>query len=239
VARGELRLPLRDLIDRGKGARRKADARRPGERSASESPRLPDDTTEVIRNPLDGDDHPTEQVRHPIAEPVSQAGLAAPAPAPLDDSSSAPVAEVSPPRVSGLAATSGYHVTPSPQRAARAAGASVSQETVYAAVPQLPHPVGVLVVVEGEPEGSAYPIYAGATAIGRDADNDVRLTPVQVSRHHAALHHEDGVFWLDALATDNETAINGEAVDEAREIVDGDLLQVARTKLRFRTISGI
>jgi len=235
------------LIDRGKGARRKADPRRPGERSASESPRLPDDTTEVIGNPLDRDDHPTEQVRHPIAEPVSQAGLAAPAPSQAERSSpasqgasvSAPVAEVSPPRVSGLAATSGYHVTPPPQRSARAAGASVSQETVYAAVPQLPHPVGVLVVVEGEPEGAAYPIYAGATAIGREADNDVRLTPVQVSRHHAALHHEDGVFWLDALATDNETAINGEVVDEAREIVDGDLIQVVRTKLRFRTISGI
>jgi hypothetical protein len=179
-----------------------------------------------------------EVVRHPIVESASKPGVVAESPARAPGS----IDERSSRRVADLAATSGFQVRPPDQNSEppieRVAGGA-SSDTLYTEVPVVGHPVGVLVVVEGRPEGQAFAVLPGVTSIGREVDNKVELTPPEISRYHAALHHEEGVFWLEVLATDNETAVNGENLDEPREIADGDLLQFARTKLRFRTIQGL
>ena len=93
----------------------------------------------------------------------------------------------------------------------------------------------VLVVVHGELEGRVYPIRNGDNRIGRSETCDVVLASPKVSREHAVLVHDEGLFVIAPLSEANPTYLN-EAVSPGGELADGDQLRLGRTTLRFRIV---
>lgn len=74
---------------------------------------------------------------------------------------------------------------------------------------------------------------AGGTTIGRGTDNDIQLSDVLVSRHHARIHAlPDGGLELVDLGSTNGTSVNGRAI---RRVVlsEGALVVIGHTRLRF------
>ncbi len=120
-----------------------------------------------------------------------------------------------------------------------------SQATQYNAVAVLPSSIqGVLVVVGGAGLGAAHSIGDGESRIGRNPDLEIILESPRVSRHHASIIHEAGHYWVEPANETNKSFIDSgntgeQEVTGAAELSDGDLLRVADTSLRFRTIKGL
>jgi hypothetical protein len=95
-------------------------------------------------------------------------------------------------------------------------------------------PTEAWVDIQGTP-GGRYVIGRTLVRIGREADNDIRLSAKTVHRYHAAIRRTtDG----DVMVTDlsgnegNGVLVNGKPVDEAR-LKKGDIINVGEVKLHF------
>jgi len=74
---------------------------------------------------------------------------------------------------------------------------------------------------------------AGArTRIGRSPDCDVFLDDVTVSRNHAVLIEEDGVYTVEDQGSLNGTFVNRKRIDSAR-IANGDEVQIGKYRMTF------
>ena len=89
-------------------------------------------------------------------------------------------------------------------------------------------PVGVLVLPDGERINMA----EEPLTIGRLSDCDVVLNDDSVSRRHAELRRQGGDIFLVDLGSTNGTKVNGAGIRE-RRLVDGDLITVGNTSIRF------
>jgi pSer/pThr/pTyr-binding forkhead associated (FHA) protein len=103
------------------------------------------------------------------------------------------------------------------------------------AVGQAIHP-GRLVVVQSvalEP-GEELELNSAAITIGRGAQNDVSVERDEfASARHARIEpRRDGV-WVHDLGSTNGTHVNGIRIDRPRKLVDGDVVRVGETELRF------
>jgi hypothetical protein len=96
--------------------------------------------------------------------------------------------------------------------------------------------VGVVVAVEGELAGTAIALYEGSNRIGRDAVCEVCLASESVSSLHACIDYRVGIFRIEPLG-DASVRVNFEPCAGA-VLRDGDVLQIGRTTLRFRSIVG-
>jgi pSer/pThr/pTyr-binding forkhead associated (FHA) protein len=94
--------------------------------------------------------------------------------------------------------------------------------------------VGVLVAVEGELEGTIGPVVSGSNRLGRHPECEVCLPSEWISRHHARIEYQHGVFMIEA-SSDKPTIVNSERIDGS-ELHDGDYLKLGKTTLRFRSI---
>ncbi len=121
---------------------------------------------------------------------------------------------------------------PVASRAASSAG-----ETEYVDVRKmLPNQVvGVLVAIEGELEGEVYRVFDGENRLGRSPDCEIELPSTKISREHAKLIHQDGMFVIAPLSGKNPTILN-DAATEGAELGDGDTLKLGRTTFRFRSV---
>jgi hypothetical protein len=99
-----------------------------------------------------------------------------------------------------------------------------------------PGVVGVVVAVEGELAGTAIAIYEGSNRIGRDAVCEVCLASESVSPLHACIDYRVGIFRVEPLG-DAQVRVNFDPCPGA-VLRDGDVLQIGRTTLRFRSIVG-
>ncbi|MGW3916412.1 FHA domain-containing protein [Streptomyces sp. NPDC005070] len=79
--------------------------------------------------------------------------------------------------------------------------------------------------------GDSYPL-----RIGRDPASGLRLNHETVSRVHAELRRQDGVWVLRDLGSTNGTTVNGRRVIGASVVKDGD--QVGFGRMLFRLTSG-
>jgi len=95
--------------------------------------------------------------------------------------------------------------------------------------------VGVLVAVDGELEGQVYRLEDGENRLGRSPTCNIELPSKKVSREHAKIIHQNGVFAIAPLSEQNPTLVNDEQT-EGGELRDGDFVKVGRTTLRFRSI---
>jgi hypothetical protein len=96
--------------------------------------------------------------------------------------------------------------------------------------------VGVVVAVEGELAGTAVALYEGSNRIGRDAVCEVCLASESVSSLHACIDYRVGIFRIEPLG-EAPVRVNFEPCAGA-VLRDGDVLQIGRTTLRFRSIVG-
>jgi pSer/pThr/pTyr-binding forkhead associated (FHA) protein len=128
-------------------------------------------------------------------------------------------------------------VAPTAAPAAPAPHADEAGATRYASVPATPRGrlAGVLIGVEGDDlVGEVFRIFDGENKLGRSRDCSVKLASEFISREHALLIHQDGVFAIRPLKDENPVLVNGEKT-EGSALQDGDLIRLGRTTFRFRT----
>jgi len=96
--------------------------------------------------------------------------------------------------------------------------------------------VGVVVAVEGEFEGRAFPLFEGVNRIGREHVCEICLPSERVAPQHVCIEYRAGFFRLERIA-EPEVRVNFEAVDGTL-LRDGDAIQLGMTTFRFRSIVG-
>ena len=82
--------------------------------------------------------------------------------------------------------------------------------------------------------GEEFDLDAAPLTIGRAGQNDVAIDADEyASARHARIEpRRDGV-WVHDLGSTNGTYVNGVRIDRPRKLVDGDLVRVGETELRF------
>jgi len=91
--------------------------------------------------------------------------------------------------------------------------------------------------VEGQP-GGPMPLAGDIVRIGRQDDNDIRLSDRTVYRHHAVIERTaDEAFTIKDISgrEGSGVRINGEPKAEAR-LADGDVIELGRTRLKFENV---
>jgi len=86
------------------------------------------------------------------------------------------------------------------------------------------------------PGGAPVEVRPNRAVVGRSSLADVRLEDAEVSRRHALLWREAGGIWVADLGSSNGTRLNGEALPEVAEVVDGDLLSFGGPSFLFRSV---
>lgn len=209
-----------------------------GVRGARTAQRQPGEATAALRRSGSAD----EPAGMPSPAPVQQsAGSASVEPTvvsarPLTRPSGAPP----PPPVAPALPPQGMPQAerpPPPLQPAAAGGVDLLSETrVVSAAGGAPlgKVVGVLVAVEGELEGAIWPIISGNNRLGRGPECEVCLPSEWISRNHARIQHEHGIFVIEAVS-DKPTIVNSEQIDGS-ELQDGDYVKLGKTTFRFRSI---
>jgi pSer/pThr/pTyr-binding forkhead associated (FHA) protein len=91
-----------------------------------------------------------------------------------------------------------------------------------------------IVVLEDERPEEEFVLKSEPTSIGRAPENTIQLPYRDVSRHHATVLAEGNGFKIVDRGSPNGLYVNGERVTE-RTLKNGDLIEVGRRKLVFRT----
>jgi len=71
-------------------------------------------------------------------------------------------------------------------------------------------------------------------SIGRATENDLTLEDDEISRKHAMLINEGGVFEIGDYRTGNGTFVNGQRVKGKKKIQPGDVIGIGKLQLEFR-----
>ena len=91
-----------------------------------------------------------------------------------------------------------------------------------------------LVTIYGPNLGKQYTLdVVNETRIGRGPDNHIVLDMDNVSRHHAVVESSEEGFVVRDNKSTNGTYINDEEVEGGRPLVNGDLLKIGGTILKF------
>lgn len=98
-----------------------------------------------------------------------------------------------------------------------------------------PRETAMLVLQRGSEAGRRWPLERTRTlSIGRSDECDIALPDRQVSRYHARITWRGDGYQLEDLGSKNGTHVNGQAVEGAIPLQDGDEIQIAlRFKLAF------
>ncbi len=92
-----------------------------------------------------------------------------------------------------------------------------------------------LVIIHGVNLGKRFEIRNKEFIIGRSTQADVPINEENISRKHARIYKKNKIFVIEDLNSTNGTFVNTKKV-EIRELIDGDLILVGNTLLKF--ISG-
>jgi hypothetical protein len=95
---------------------------------------------------------------------------------------------------------------------------------------------GRLVVVQSSilEVGEEFDLDSTALTVGRGAQNDVSIEGDEFAsaRHVRVEPRRDGV-WVSDVGSTNGTFVNGVRIDRPRKLVQGDVVRVGETQLRF------
>ena len=89
-----------------------------------------------------------------------------------------------------------------------------------------------LAITAGPQKGKTYQIKDGDNTIGRDPDSDLALEDQGVSRSHAMIKAQDGVFLLMDLGSRGGTRMEGKAL-KSRALKPGGVIGVGQTQLKL------
>lgn len=130
-------------------------------------------------------------------------------------------------------AQAGLSSTPlvSSSRVARAHDLNKDDSTPRHAAPRTPVVEALLV---DRHSGKTYPVTAPSLLIGRQAGGAaIALNDPNVSRRHAEITYEHGLWMIVDLNSTNGTLVNNEDITEV-SLHDGDIITVGLTNLEFR-----
>ena len=91
---------------------------------------------------------------------------------------------------------------------------------------------GMITVTKGANAGSRFALGGAVTEIGRHPDSAIFLDDITVSRRHAEISRDEGVYVVSDAGSLNGTYRNGELV-ESVTLNEDDVLQVGKYKLLF------
>lgn len=74
--------------------------------------------------------------------------------------------------------------------------------------------------------GHRYALAGTATRIGRSSDNDIVLSDVKVSRHHAVIIDSGATLVITDLGSANGVRVGGQRIDTSAELCEGDVIRI-------------
>jgi hypothetical protein len=90
-----------------------------------------------------------------------------------------------------------------------------------------------LIIRKGDKVGTEYPLPKESRILGRSKRADIQVPGAKVSRKHAEVYFDDGVYRLRDLNSSNGTLVNGRRLQEEIAISSGDRIQIGHTLLEF------
>jgi len=97
------------------------------------------------------------------------------------------------------------------------------------------HSIGaVLVICNGQFEGTRHPVQRDETLIGRNPKTDITLLDESISREHAIVAWDEtrSLYTLEDLQSTNGSKVNGKRI-RASDLTHGDVLEIGHTKFKF------
>jgi sigma-B regulation protein RsbU (phosphoserine phosphatase) len=88
-----------------------------------------------------------------------------------------------------------------------------------------------LVTVKGPNPGRRFPLVDRTTIIGRQPDAAIYLESLAVSRHHARIVAEDGLYFVEDTGSSNGTFVNGHRIGGRMLLSENDILQIGPYEL--------
>lgn len=108
-----------------------------------------------------------------------------------------------------------------------------SADDVVVKMADLPSDAGSLVVRSGAQAGTALTLAAAVTRLGRHPDSEISLDDITVSRWHAEIERTGDGYLVRDTGSLNGTYVNGQRIDDALLLHQGDELQVGKFRLVF------
>ena len=90
----------------------------------------------------------------------------------------------------------------------------------------------VLASIETQ-SGNLFDITKKATSIGRDADNDITIDGIYISKFHAEIIYKNGKFYIIDKNSENGISVNGNQNVTQFELHDGDTIYLGPLELYF------
>ncbi len=75
----------------------------------------------------------------------------------------------------------------------------------------------------------------GGLSIGRSAEADLRIDDRYASGLHARIFSREGHTYIEDMSSTNGTRLNESALRGEAELIDGDLVRIGDTELRFES----
>ena len=116
------------------------------------------------------------------------------------------------------------------QRAARQAGGKAGGDNAQEGF--------LLRIIDGPNEGKEYFFETQAT-MGRVEENDILVVEPGVSRRHAQVRDEHGIYLLEDFDSANGTRLNGEKIEAPEVLRDGDYITLSQTTFQFSVLQAI
>jgi DNA-binding SARP family transcriptional activator len=85
------------------------------------------------------------------------------------------------------------------------------------------------------PDGQRYALAVPATRLGRSIDNDIVLSDVKVSRHHAVITDNGTAFVITDLGSFNGVRVRGQRIDFSAELFAGDPIRIGDQEFTLET----
>ena len=95
----------------------------------------------------------------------------------------------------------------------------------------------ILTVVDGLNPGKEY-FFEDNASVGRVEENDIVLVEPGISRTHARVVNDYGVYMLVDCGSANGTRLNGEGVSDREVLRDGDYLTLSQTTMQFSQLDS-
>jgi len=93
-------------------------------------------------------------------------------------------------------------------------------------------------VTAGPADGARFAVDLAGATVGRGAENPIPIPDDGLSRVHARVTHEDGIYWLTDLESTNGTFVNGARLSAPHPLRGGDTINAGRTTISATLTSG-